>query len=276
MQHPLIIGNGYLATVLESSLPGSKAIGFPHIDMTDLKTFTEQVKAFNPTIIINAAAFTDTTAAELPENAGKVFALNVQGPANIAYIARELNIPWVHFSTGMFFDGENAVTEDDVPEPQGYYAWTKAWADALLLPRAELDKTLILRIHLPISAIAHPRNFLNRMVKFEKAVAVKSSVTVVEDLIAAMQHLLVTEQYGLYNAVNTGTISSLEIAELLYKHNLRPTPPSELTLEELDAMGGAKQVFPTLSNTKLTNAGFRMPDVFQSVENAIKSYSIPL
>lgn len=273
MSKTLIIGGGYLATVIQKTIPGSVIIDFPSIDITSIASVTQNFELHKPDLVINAAAYTNTAEAELPENMGKVFALNVQGPANIAYVAKKMQIPWVHFSTGMFFDGDEVVSEEIVPNPEGYYAWTKAWADALLIPRAQEAKTLILRIHLPISALSHPRNFLNRMMKFDKAVDVDSSITVVEDLIAAMQYLIAHNRYGLYNAVNTGYTSSFAIAEALNKNGLRTTLPTKMTRNELDAMGGAKQVFPKLSTDKLAKTGFTMPSIQEALERSIKNFS---
>lgn len=271
MHKPLIIGGGYLSTVLQKNFPGAIIADFPTIDITNITSVRAQIEAVKPDLIINAAAFTNTAAAELPENMSKVFALNVQGPSNISLAAREAGIPWVHFSTGMFFDGDNGWTEAEIPNPEGYYAWTKAWADFLLTPRASEDKTLILRIHLPISSVSHDRNFLNRMIRFEKCIDVASSITVVEDMIAAMKHLLSTNQFGLFNAVNEGSISSFEIAELLHEAGKRDTAPARLTRAELDAMDGARQVFPVLSVKKLADVGFQMPNardaVIRSIEN---------
>ena len=275
--HPLIRGAGYLGTLISQHYSGSTLLDYPNIDITSLDSIENALAEHNPDMVINCAAWTNTGTAEMPENRSKVFALNVEGPALLSMSARSRGIPLVHFSTGMMFDGAGPSgegwSETDLPVPTGYYAQTKYWADNLILPTATQDKTLIFRIHTPISRHASDRNFLNRLLKFEKAVNIPTSVTVVEDLLATMDVLLEKEMWGLYNGVNQGTMSAQDLAMALYKAGLRETEPLPLTREELNAMPGAHQTFPILNTQKLAAAGCALPAASESVEAAVSNFS---
>lgn len=274
--NPLIIGGGYLGTLITNHYKGSTLLDFPDINITDLASIESAVATHTPDLIVNCAAWTNTGAAELPENRSKVFALNVEGPALLSMISRQHSIPLVHFSTGMMFDGANSSaegwSETDVPVPTGYYAQTKYWADNLMLPTLEQAKTIIFRIHTPISRHSSDRNFLNRLLKFEKAINIPTSLTVVEDLLVSLDRLLAEEKWGLYNGVNEGTMSAYDLAMALYKAGHRESEPLPLTREELDAMPGAHQTFPILSTKKLAAAECGLPDVTESVEAAVSNF----
>lgn len=288
MQKILILGGGYLSTALEAYFsPNADVIilDFPEIDITQIGSVRTAVATHKPGILINAAAWTDTNGAELPENQDKVIALNVVGPLNISRVAAEHHIPWFHFSTGMMFDGQPAHqsgwSETDTPEtPENFYCLTKAWADYALLPFLSKERGYLLRIHLPISGIPHPRNFLNRMLSFAKAVNVESSVTVVEDLCGVMQALLEKQAPGgIYHVANPGTLSSFQLLEMMRDANLIPSDQllEEMSREELDqithAKGGAKQTFPILETKKLAELGITLPPVRESVARALARFA---
>ncbi len=280
---PLVLGGGYLGSLIAARY-GVIAHGSDALDITFADSVRALLEKERPSLIINTAAYTNTNEAEKPENREIVQAVNVQGPLHIAEAAGELGIPWVHFSTGMMFDGTrpdgDGWTESDTPIPTGYYAQTKAEADALLEPLAEKNRILILRIHTPLAAASHPRNFLNRLCKFDRAIDVPSSVTIVEDMLEAMDTLLQSQCYGICNAVNPGIISAFRITQLLQEAGLigpekNLTP---LTREELDAMtkagGGAHQTFPILSVKKLTDQGIRLEEAETATRRTIEALGL--
>lgn len=282
----LIIGGGYLSTVLSGHFTQQghavTVIDFPTIDITNMTSVRSALESHRPDLVINAAAFTDTNAAEKPENQGKVYAINVQGPANIAYIAREMKLPWIHFSTAMMFDGSNADqgwSEEALPHPTNYYSWTKLWADEQIEKFAAEDRIYILRIHTPISSLSHARNFMNRMQLFDKAIDIPTSITVVEDLCTVIDHCVSNQlPGGVYNAVNTGTISAFKIAKLMQEGGLIAADKqlTPLTREELDAMtlakGGAHQTFPILSTEKLSQHGLTLPTAEIAIRQTISNF----
>ncbi|MCC2631529.1 MAG: solute carrier family 35, er, partial [Patescibacteria group bacterium] len=199
----LIFGGGYLGNRIRDHF-GENAL-ISTADITDLEAVKEAIQASQPHVVINAAAKTLTGELEKPENQAEGYQVNVQGAANIAYACREASVFMAHISTGMMFDGPD-VREADTPQPTNYYAWTKAWADAQLVPLMG-DKVMIARIHTPLSKHANPRNLLTKLQGFDKVVGEPSSLTVVEDFLAALEQLVEKRASGIYNVVNPGSIS---------------------------------------------------------------------
>jgi len=282
----LIIGGGYLGTVL---LPHFQKQGeavlttSEDMDITNLASVEKVIGGHAPDFIINTAAFTNTNEAELPEKQEEVYAVNVQGPSNIAAVAQKYAIPWVQFSTGMMFDGKNGNTgwsEEDIPQPTNYYSWTKFRADEQLTPVAEKNLIYILRIHTPLSSISHPRNFINRLQKFDKAIDIPSSISIVEDVCTIIDQLLSKKAAGgIYHAVNPDVISAYRIACIMQEAGLIQAEKNitALTREELDAMtkqnGGAHQTFPVLSTKKLEKLGIHLDPAETAVRKTIHAFS---
>lgn len=276
----LVIGAGYLGSRIAEYFGARAALS--SIDITNLEALKTEIDTQKPKIVINAAAKTQTNQIEKPENQDLAFRVNVQGPANLCFLAGELNFKLVHISSGMFFDGTNpdgsSHKEDDTPQPVSYYAWTKAWADALLQPYLEKYGILITRIHLPISAVPNPRNLLDKLRKFNQFLDAPTSATVVEDFLAALDFLLQKQASGVYHLTNAGQITFYEIAQMLQEAGLIE-PDRELvkvSKEQFDQLvasnGGAYQSNPLLNIGKLTAAGFPMPELKESVRKSIEKY----
>ena len=249
-------------------------------DITNLEVIGASVAAWQPDIVINAAALTNTNEIEKPENRAAAYAVNVQGPANLAYLARKHGFYLVHLSTGMMFDGAgpegDGWKETDLPIPASYYAWTKAFADAQLLPFSTDPGTLILRLHMPLSRRSHPRNMLQKFQQFAKGTDGQQTMTIVEDLIESLDALVRQRTTGVYHVVNPGTISVFEILTLLQKHGLIA---ADVQLEEVSQAdynkgvaekGGAYQSTPILNTKKLQEAGIHLKDIHQAIEDCIQ------
>ncbi|WP_319416090.1 dTDP-4-dehydrorhamnose reductase [Marispirochaeta aestuarii] len=105
--------------------------GLPHVgsdreisilEPSALRNFT---KKHRPDWIVNCSAYTAVDKAEEEESAA--FALNRDGPANIAEAAADLNVPLIHISTDYVFDGSSAepLAEDAATGPQSVYGRSK-------------------------------------------------------------------------------------------------------------------------------------------------------
>ncbi|MGG7519471.1 dTDP-4-dehydrorhamnose reductase [Allorhizobium undicola] len=101
------------------------ALGRPQLDLADPQTIAAAVSALSPQIIISAAAYTAVDQAESDE--ATAFAVNAQGPAALAKVAAELDIPIVHISTDYVFDGSKSepYVESDPVQPLGVYGRSK-------------------------------------------------------------------------------------------------------------------------------------------------------
>lgn len=95
------------------------------LDITDDKKVKEFIELNKINIIINAAAYTAVDKAE--NDIVNADAINHLAVKNLAYIAKEKNIKFIHISTDYVFNGENfkPYSEDDATSPSGVYGKTK-------------------------------------------------------------------------------------------------------------------------------------------------------
>lgn len=268
----LVFGKGYLGGRIAEYF-GDRAM-LSEADITDSQALRQEFESVQPSVVINAAAKTLTNQLEKPENQEQARLVNVQGAKNLAVQAQEYDAQMVQISTAMMFDG-SGITEETHPEPKSVYAQTKAEADAAMPP-----EVLIVRIHTPLSKYAHPRNLLTKLIGFNQVVDEPSSLTVVEDLLPALEALINQKAQGIYNLVNPGSISLLEIIQLMKERGLieENKPVKAISKTELNQMietsGGAFQPYPILNTDKLQKAGITMREVHEAVEASIREYTL--
>jgi len=130
------------------------------LDLTNPDAITQFIDQTKPDIIINPAAYTAVDKAESePDLAYKI---NVTAPEVLASMARELDIPLIHFSTDYVFDGlkKEAYIETDKTNPQSVYGKTKCEGEEKVRTHA---KHIILRTSWVFGV--HGNNFLKTMLR---------------------------------------------------------------------------------------------------------------
>jgi dTDP-4-dehydrorhamnose reductase len=143
------------------------------LDLTDsdaIKKFIDQTK---PGIIINPAAYTSVDKAESEPDLA--YQINVTAPEILTSMARELDIPLIHFSTDYVFDGlkKEAYVETDETNPQSVYGKTKCDGEEKVRTH---EKHIILRTSWVFGV--HGNNFLKTILRL---IQEKESLNIVGD-----------------------------------------------------------------------------------------------
>jgi len=118
--------SGQLARCLAASSPVPVlCLGRSELDLSLSDTISEALRAAQPDLVINAAAYTAVDQAETQPQAA--FALNAHAPARIAEFCAARGIPLVHVSTDYVFDGRASCpyTESDETAPINVYGQSK-------------------------------------------------------------------------------------------------------------------------------------------------------
>jgi len=123
-----------------------------------------QVMRQRPALIINAAAYTHVDNAET--HAAQAYAVNRDGPRNLAEAAARAGIPLLHISTDYVFSGEaqTAYRETDATGPTGVYGASKLAGEEAI--RACLEQHLILRTSWVYGV--HGHNFVKTMLRLAR------------------------------------------------------------------------------------------------------------
>jgi dTDP-4-dehydrorhamnose reductase len=99
-------------------------LSYENLDLTNSRALRFHVRFHNPSIIINAAAYTDVDGCEIHQS--QAWAVNVEGVKNLVKACQEYKIKLIQLSTDYIFDGENGpYSEDDPPYPVNFYGETK-------------------------------------------------------------------------------------------------------------------------------------------------------
>lgn len=273
----LIFGKGYIGSAYFNSGIFEEA-RFAEADITRPDEITEEIQKYNPEAVINCAGKTGLEWCR--DNKLGAILSNIVGPLNLLAACIKKNIFFIHLGSGCIFEGNNGgrgYDEEDKPSPQCFYAYTKALADELLT-RERYDKLLILRLRQPFSGKPHPRNLITKVLGYEKLINSQNSMTYVPDLILATKFLFLKKASGIFNVVNNGTISPYEIATLAKSAQEPEKTFAPISKEELDMMdkknNREKRVDAVLDGRKLAAAGFKIADVRQRFEEALKGYKI--
>jgi dTDP-4-dehydrorhamnose reductase len=120
--------NGQLAWEANQRFQGMGqiiCIGRPELDLLDLNAVRDEIRRIQPTVIVNAAAYTAVDQAESePEAAMKI---NSEAPAAMSEEAKRLGALFITYSTDYVFDGKSAVPyrESDPTAPLNVYGASK-------------------------------------------------------------------------------------------------------------------------------------------------------
>lgn len=242
----LIFGNGWIAGRLKDYFKDN-AIIYPARITHGFMELTPEMLECN--VWINTAAKTNIDWCE--NNKRAALTENVLVAEILASKAKELDKKYVFISSACIFESEKTYkreeeaahkayyfTEEDKPNPQCWYALTKVVAEQLVL-QANPD-SLIIRPRLPISEIPHPRNTLNKLTIYEFINDNQESITIVEDMIPALEALIENNKKGIVHLVNEGTVSPAELAATI-GHEFKVVDKKEQD-ERLAKEGRAKRV----------------------------------
>ena len=118
-------------------------------------------KAEGCTVVVNAAAYTAVDKAET--DTAHAFAVNRDGPGNLAEACARLDLPLIHVSTDYVFDGSKAgaYVETDPVAPLGVYGTSKEAGERAV--RGRLNQHLILRTSWVYAG--HGANFVRTMLR---------------------------------------------------------------------------------------------------------------
>jgi dTDP-4-dehydrorhamnose reductase len=204
-------------------------------DFTKPDELRRVVRTHNPTIIVNAAAYTAVDKAESEQELS--MAINGIAPGILAEEAKACNALFVHYSTDYVFDGSGTepYTEMTKTHPQNIYGETKLAGEKAV--QEATDKHYIFRTSWVYGA--RGKNFLLTMLKLGRERDVLNIVadqigaptwsrTIAEATAQVLKYTLTTKEagnYGIYNLVNSETTSWSGFAQeifSLYKQIIDP------------------------------------------------------
>lgn len=230
----------------------------------DRESVLAEIERVKPTHILNAAGVTGRPNVDWCEDhKQETVRSNVLGTLTVADICATKNIHHLLYATGCIFEYDDAHTiggqgflEEDRPNFHGsFYSHTKALCEDLL---QAYPTTCTLRVRMPISDDLSPRNFVTKIVKYDRVVNVPNSMTVLTDLLPISLIMAERKLTGVYNFCNPGAISHNEVLDLYKKYVDPDYTYTNFSLEEQARILKAGRSNNTLDHTKLCAA---LPDI---------------
>lgn len=275
----LIGSNGMLAAAVKSATPVDYMViglDLPEFDLTDRAASKRSLKALQPDVIINCAAFTNVDGCETAEEAATL--VNGSAVALLAEVAKEIGATLVHISTDYVFNGqkEEPYLEDDAPNPQSAYGRSKLFGEQAILSSG-LMPYFIIRTSWLYGLCGN--NFVETIIRLAKdrdelrIVADQiGTPTYTGDLAQAIFALLETKAYGVYHFSNLGQCSWYEFAQEIIKQSqgqglsLKVKNVLSITTEDYP-LPAPRPVFSVLSKQKyLHTTGSNIPGWCESLK----------
>lgn len=220
-------GSGQLGLALQGALSSRRidfvSVNSHELDITKLVNVNQIVNYVKPSVIINAAAWTDVDGAETSKSAS--FSVNALGPQNLAIAAKDVGARLVQVSTDYIFSGESTSPwrENSEHNPKSIYGWTKSEGEKFVL-RDYPEKSYIVRTAWLYSV--NRKNFAKTMTKLalygEGEVRIVNDQigqpTFTSDLAKQIVNLVLSDSpVGIYHGTNSGQASWFEFAEEIFK-----------------------------------------------------------
>lgn len=267
-----LAGRGYkavgsdIAPAYAGIQDGSPVVSMSYIslDITDAAVVKKTITEIAPDAVIHCAAWTAVDAAEEPENADKVHAVNVDGTANIANVCKTLNCKMMYISTDYVFNGQG--TEPWQPDCKDYaplnaYGQTKLEGE--LAVSGTLEKYFIVRIAWVFGLSGN--NFIKTMLRLGKTHDTLRVVndqigtpTYTYDLARLLVDMIETDKNGYYHVTNEGGyLSWYDFACEIFKQTGYSTTVIPVTTAEYGASKAARPFNSRLDKSKLITNGFR-------------------
>ena len=250
------------------------APGEDELDITNRSAISAIIKKYEPTHIINCAAYNLVDDAE--ENPQKAFLVNRDAVEFLALESREAGVKLVHFSTDYVFDGQKGdfYTETDVAKPLNKYAQSKYEGE---LKAKIAQDSLVFRLSWVIGQGS--QNFLFKLSKWAQGsrtlkisadeVSVPSFTFDIADIVFKA---VKAELKGVYHLTNSGYASRYELAkkyiELKNMDNIvLPVFSGSFNLK------AKRPLFTPMSNKLISSSlGIKIPSWEQSLERFCNEY----
>lgn len=234
------------------------------LDITNKDEVAEVIGEIKPDVVINPAAWTAVDAAEDEENRAKVFAINADGPGNIAEACKAVDCKMIQISTDYVFDGsgnEPRKPDETNYAPLGVYG--KAKLEGELAVAETLEKYYIVRIAWAFGK--NGNNFVKTMLnvgrKYPEVRVVNDQIgtpTYTYDLARLLVDMAETDKYGYYHATNEGEyISWYDFTVEIYKQAGMSTKVTPVTTAEYGLSKAARPFNSRLDKSKLIDNGFK-------------------
>ena len=227
MERIAILGStGYVGSALihYCSIKGIQHVGLGRSDSVNSEKLAFAIRESGADCLINCAGYTGKPNVDACE-IYKTECLEGNGvlPGIIRQACEAAGIPWGHVSSGCIFTGRRSdgfgFREEDPPNFSfrqnncSFYSGCKALGEEIL---AQADQCYIWRLRIPFENTANPRNYLQKVMSYEKLLDAENSLSHLGEFVAGcVDSFRLKIPYGLYNLTNPGSVTTRDVVDLI-------------------------------------------------------------
>jgi len=209
---------------------------------------------------------------------------NLFSPLLLADICCKKNIHYTYLGTGCVFkfdenhpfgEEKNGFTEDSLPNFFGSsYSVVKGFTDRLM--HLYKGTVLNLRIRMPITGEKNARNFITKIVNYEKICSIPNSMTVLPELLPFVLDMMKNKLVGTINLTNPGLVSHNEILKMYKEIVDHSFTWKNFSQEEQRSILDSDRSNNYLETTKLESLYPNVKNIRDSVRDCLLQYKSSL
>ncbi len=276
------VGNAFQAFFARQSVP-YRSVSRREVDYTCRDTLINLIRDSKPHFLVNAAGYTGKPNVDQCEiHKSECLDGNAVLPGTIRQACEESDLPWGHISSGCIYTGRrddgNGFTESDPPNFNfrtnncSWYSGCKSLGEEVLQGS---QNTFLWRLRIPFSHHDTDRNYLSKLVRYERLLQAENSISNLDEFVNACWQCWVKRvPYGIYNVTNTGSITTKEITQRINQH-LLPKKQFHFFDNESQFMAVAATAPRSncvLDNRKLQSVGIEMSPIQDAITNSLKNW----
>jgi len=255
----------------------------PELDYTNRPVLEAFLARERPAFLLNTAGYTGKPNVDACEaHKTECLAGNALLPGTIRQACEATGVPWGHISSGCIFLGARAdgsgFTEEDEPNFTfrrnncSFYSGCKALGEEVL---SGAERCYLWRLRIPFNHIHNPRNYLSKLMSYERLLDVRNSLSQLDEFVRATWECWERRlPFGVYNCTNPGSITTREAVDLIQQSGL---VKKEFKFFESEAEFMQKAAVTPRSNcvldsSKLARSGIHLTEVHDAVREALRSW----
>lgn len=283
----LLGGSGYVGSAYQALLT-RKGVPFRNLrraelDYTRREVLRDALLRGKPQFLINAAGYTgkpNVDACELHKH--ECLFGNAVLPGIIADACADAKVPWGHVSSGCIYTGArpdgSGFKETDTPNFTfrtnncSFYSGSKALGEEVLAGKPDV---YIWRLRIPFNHVDSPRNYLTKLMRYERLLEATNSISQLEEFCAAT--LACWEKrvpFGTYNVTNPGKVTTHEVVDLIKRAGV--SQKNFVFFKDEDEFMHVAAKTPrsncVMDSSKLASVGITMTEVHEAVAWALQGW----
>lgn len=224
--------------------------------------------------VINCSGFTGRPNVDEGEIKKKeCWELNVLLPLKISNTCKNLQINYIHISSGCIFSGyDKEFTEDDKPN-FGLYNHSSFYSKSKHAFETLNDYGCTIRVRMPFSDDLHERSYITKILKYDNLINFKNSKTYIPDLCSFIEYIIerkiVTNTIGVINFVNPDPFDTMQVTDRMTVYGIENSKWAYVDPKLLNMVAPRSNCVLSINKLKDLFPDFDIQTEKQALDNAL-------